>query len=201
MKDVNLFGNDPWSYNICDEQVQEENRHELEHFLNICELGFMTPRRSDATPGWTCICRQELEQSAQCIRSSSRAKPSEVSSCAKQRPPRSSATLSHGAMAVPDRAVATHGGGARSPLPRRGRRCKPWRDLGGGTGWRCKGAALGRKEALCHTRFMKANRIHLICAPESVYTHMIKHKVNITTSASVKRVLSNFITKLNVLSK
>ena len=97
-----------------------------------------------------CICRQELEQSAQCIRSSSRAKPSEASSCAKQRPPRSSATLSHGAMAVPDRAVATHGGGARSPLPRRGRRCKPWRDLGGGTGWRCKGAALGRKEALRH---------------------------------------------------
>ena len=32
---------------------------------------------------------------------------------------------------------------------------------------------------------MKANRMHLICAPGSVYTHMIKYKVNITTSASV----------------
>ena len=39
---------------------------------------------------------------------------------------------------------------------------------------------------LCNTRFMNANRMHLICAPGSVYIHMINHKVNITTSASVK---------------
>ena len=44
---------------------------------------------------------------------------------------------------------------------------------------------LGRR-CRCHTRFMKANRMHLICVPGSVYTHMIDHKVNITTSASVK---------------
>jgi len=58
-----------------------------------------------------------------------------------------------------------------------------------------------REFLACHTRFMKANRMHLICAPGSVYTHMIDHKVNITTSASVKRVLNNFITKPNVLSE
>src|SRR6185369_1683504 len=45
----------------------------------------------------------------------------------------------------------------------------------------------------CHTRFMKANRMHLICPPGSVYTHMIDHKVNITTSASVKRVLKTLL--------
>jgi len=35
--------------------------------------------------------------------------------------------------------------------------------------------------------------MHLICAPGSVYTHMIKHKVNITTSANVKRVLKTLL--------
>ena len=50
-----------------------------------------------------------------------------------------------------------------------------------------------RLKMLCHTRFMKANRMHLICAPGSVYTHMIKHKVNITTSANVKRVLKTLL--------
>jgi hypothetical protein len=25
----------------------------------------------------------------------------------------------------------------------------------------------------CHTRFYKENRMHLICAPGSIYTHMI----------------------------
>ena len=35
----------------------------------------------------------------------------------------------------------------------------------------------------CHTRFMKANRMHLICASGSVYIHMIDYKAIIITSA------------------
>jgi hypothetical protein len=30
-----------------------------------------------------------------------------------------------------------------------------------------------RRERMCHTRFYKENRMHLICAPGSFYTHMI----------------------------
>ena len=45
----------------------------------------------------------------------------------------------------------------------------------------------------CHTRFTKANRIHFICALGLVYTHIINHKVNITTSASITRVLKTLL--------
>ena len=48
------------------------------------------------------------------------------------------------ALAAPDRVVATHGAGARSPLPRRGRRTKPRRGLGGGIGWRGLGDTRAR---------------------------------------------------------
>ena len=49
----------------------------------------------------------------------------------------------------------------------------------------------------CHTRFMKANRMHLIYAPRSVYTHMIDYKAVIITSAKRKESIKDFITKPN----
>jgi hypothetical protein len=32
-------------------------------------------------------------------------------------------------------------------------------------------------EHSCHTRFYKENRMHLTCAPGSIYTHMIDKRV------------------------
>ena len=48
---------------------------------------------------------------------------------------------------------------------------------------------------------MKANRMHLIYAPGSVYTHTIDYKAIIITSAKRKESIKDFITKPNVLSK
>jgi hypothetical protein len=33
------------------------------------------------------------------------------------------------------------------------------------------------EEKFCHTRFYKETRMHLICAPGSIYTHMIDKRV------------------------
>jgi hypothetical protein len=56
------------------------------------------------------------------------------------------------------------------------------RALGRHVAWCMRRALhLGVKKALgvvaCHTRFYKENRMHLICAPGSNYTHMIDKRV------------------------
>jgi hypothetical protein len=37
----------------------------------------------------------------------------------------------------------------------------------------CRRYGPDTKEIICHTRFYKENRMHLTCAPGSIYTHMI----------------------------
>jgi hypothetical protein len=38
-------------------------------------------------------------------------------------------------------------------------------------------ARIELQRLMCHTQFYKENRIHLICVPGSIYTHMIDKRV------------------------